>query len=516
MRHLDPGGVDADLTRMARLAREQLRRACVSFREYDLALAEHVVERDDVLDNLNLAVEEHAAAGLADGRGDPAFWRAALKVAANIERAGDAAQHIAERTRYMSGPAPDDVLWNEMEGLALAALDDSVRGFLTRDADVARRACLREPELDSAYSEIVERLEAAISRGGAAGAYLQVHSAAKYLEKIGDYALNIAEQALFLITGRRLKFGQLGSLERLISDPAPDGGFRRYWGGISGAVVASVEDVSGDRVIYKEGSRRKIAEEAERLARWAEIAPGATPRVLGTLDLRDRMALLREFVEGSLLSDILFDASVAAEEKLSLTTRLSDTLIELWTKTYRPEPAREGHVAQISARLDDVYALHPHLEPLGRSGIDRDGRPLPELLDRAQAIEDELTPPFSVWLHGDLNANNVVVTRAGALRFIDVHRSHFGDLAQDVAVFLVSCVRHGPISQDVQRAADEVRDRAAAFAAEHADSHFAQRLSLARARSLITSARVVIDPIEATRLFVSGIRELGDLAAVPS
>ena len=66
-------------------------------------------------------------------------------------------------------------------------------------------------------------------------------------------------------------------------------------------------------------------------------------------------------------------------------------------------------------------------------------------LDVLQRREAALAPPFSVWVHGDLNANNVVYDSATRqVVFIDVHRSRYGDYAGDVGVLLTSTFRQFP------------------------------------------------------------------------
>lgn len=518
----EPGSSDAirtDLVRMHRLVLDQLRRGLASFAERDATLAEVVIDRDDVVDNLNIAIEEAAIERLGhpESGEERRFVRAALKVAANLERAGDAACHIAERTLIAGreGRAPAPLVFPRLEALATISLDEAMRGFIEMDPEMARQACEREPELDAEYVSQVKRLEAALRTDPeAAASYLDSYAVMKYLEKIADYSLNIGEQALFVLTGRRLKFGQLRSLDRL--QPSAGAGFQRFWDGISGAVVARLGQPAFQSV-FKEGSERKIGAEAEQLDRWEQIAPGLTPHVLGTVSAEGRMALLREFVEGDLLSDLLFSGEVALERKVELASELAGVLKATWERTRRDEPAGDDYVGQIEQRLADVFALHPGLRSLAASGLD-DGRPLHVLLQECRRRQRGVGSTFSVWVHGDLNANNVIVSHSG-LRFIDVHRSHFGDHLQDVGVLLVSLIRAPGLSVELRAdlgSVSEVIERAATeFSGAHDDGGVEERLGLSRARSLITSARVVVDEAHAAELFRSGMRGLAAFAAAP-
>jgi len=403
-----------------------------------------------------------------------------------------------------------------LEALAVIGIDEAMRGFLGRDAAMARQACEREPELDAEYVAQLRPLEDAMRQDpAAAGAYLDVYVVMKYLEKIGDYALNIGEQALFVATGKRLKFAQLRSLD-LFGPMAGVSEFQRFWDGISGAVVARVGGDQDTQAVFKEGSERKIHEEADRLARWDRIAPGVTPAVFGTVGAESRMALLREFINGDVLSDMLLSPERSLERKLDLAQRLAALLGSIWDRTLTDEAPADDHVAQIEQRLDDVFALHPALRSLAEGGVDG-GPPLRSLLEAARLVQAEVAPKRSVWVHGDLNVNNVVVS-AGGLRLIDVHRSHFGDHLQDVGVLLVSLERAPNVPPAIRaqlaQVAEIIAGAARAFAAAHEDERAEARLVLSRARSLITSARIVVDEEHATALFCQGLAALAEFTSV--
>lgn len=516
--------LSADLTRMARLSLAQLQRGLRAFRASDLAEAEETIERDDVVDNLNLAIEDRCFALAATGsltEGQLRKVRATAKVAANLERIGDAGTHIAKRVRllYRDGVDPVPFSFEEMDARALLAVEEASEAFLRPDLEMAHRACLREPEFDGLYVRHIVDVRSRMQAYPSQITYLMhVLSVLKYLEKVLDYVLNIGEQAIFLVTGRRLKFSQMQQLDRLVGHAAPGAlEFRPYWDGISGAVVAQLSGGESP-LIYKEGGRRKIQAEADKLDAWGQVAGDLAPRVLRTITVRDRQALLREFVEGVRLSDLyLSDAS--RDQKLAVTKRLWDAVAAVWRNTLRHEAPRLDYVRQTRDRLPDVFTMHPELPEMAFGGdVDLD-----HLLDRAAALEPGLAPPVSVWLHGDFNASNVIYHEpTDQLKFIDVHRSHHGDYLQDVSVFLLSMQRRPGLSPavqgDVQAVNEFVESFARAFAEQHGDRAFAQRLKISLARSCITSSRIVVDPLLAARLLRRGVdllRELTDPGEPP-
>jgi phosphate transport system regulatory protein PhoU len=519
-----------DLIKMGRLVADQLERALQCFHELDIAAAGEVIERDDVIDNLNMSLEERCfdlatAPGLSAE--DRRLARAAVKIALNLERIGDTGTHIAKRVRLviLDQAKPVDFVFAELEQTALRAVRDVLDALAEQDLERARQACLRESEFDARYVAYIGEARRRMQAYPSEVPYL-LHCLAvmKYLEKVADYVLNIGEQEIFLSTGRRLKFSQYEQLGQLVPESGAAGEveFHPYWDGLSGAVVAQVRR-HGTPAIYKEGSRRKIEEEAQKLEAWARIPGDLTPRVFGSVTVKDREALLREFVDSPLLSE-LYLSDAPRERKLTATRRLLDAVRIVWRYTLVAEPPRIDYVEQIRRRLPEVYALHPSFRAIVDEGIAAEAGGervrIEELLVRAEALEPDLAPPVSVWLHGDLNANNVLYHEpSGQVKFIDVHRSRLGDYLQDASVFLLSMERRPALTpalrEDFAAINELVEAFARRFAAEHGDTAFERRLHLALARSCITSSRVVTDAPHAEHLLRRGLRLLA-LAAGPA
>ncbi len=498
-----------DLIRMGRLGSRQLRGALRAFEKLDLIESEKIIEGDDVFDALNLSIEEksYGLAGREFEEEEKRFLRSAVKVSSNLERVGDAACHIARRVSIAYWEKAEFIPFNlgEMESIALAAIKESLDAYLQKDLQLTERACLREPQLDAIYQEKLTGLRQKMKEDPQhITCLLYWYTVMKYLEKICDHTLNIGEQAIFLITGRRLKFSQYQQLDRLVSpETSLKYSFYPYYDGISGAVVARMDDGQG-MVLYKEGNKKKIAAEADKLLEWQKVSPSLTPRVITTTIQGDRETLLREFVAGDLLSDLyLSDGNI--QEKEEATRILFTVVVELWGLTLKEEKPVIDYVDQIRSRLGEVYAMHPYLEYLaGEEGLDI-------LLDAAKERETSLSPSFSVWLHGDFNINNVVCHK-GQVRFIDVHRSHYGDYLTDAGVFMVSTVRQphlrDKVCQDMERVRSMVMDAIGSFARARKDENFSSRLNLSLARSYITSSRVVVDEPHARWLFEQGVNLL--------
>ncbi len=129
---------------------------------------------------------------------------AVLKINADLERIGDQAVNIAERSRDMLNLEPVEINLDltAMGTLARTMLRDALNAFATEDADLARQVLESDDELDGmnhrAFSEITSLIESTpqASRFG-----LDMLIIARNLERVGDHATNIAEDVIFWLSG---------------------------------------------------------------------------------------------------------------------------------------------------------------------------------------------------------------------------------------------------------------------------------------------------------------------------
>jgi phosphate uptake regulator/aminoglycoside phosphotransferase (APT) family kinase protein len=494
---------------------EQLQDALAAFHDRDPARADAVVERDDVVDNLYAAQEERIFNALdpeSANVSETRRFRAALRVLSNLERIGDAACHIAKHCIMVSTepPAALEFPLEDLAEMAIVAMTESVDSFVKQDLQLAKNACERERELDELYVKKLKQVMDILDRGeGHARYMLHVLAVMKYLEKIADFALNIGEGTFYSVTGTRLKYPQFKQLETLLAEADQHGPvvYRHFWDGISGAIVLEIDSPDGQRMLFKEGSRRKMEPEFERAIEWEHVAPLRTPRLIGKAQDKERRAVLREFAQGALLQDLLLSTD-GDETKFASTRALGEALIDIWSSTLVTRPPRLDYSQQIRTRLREVIRRHPDLEELAKAELGKFGG-IFGALDVLQKVENTLAPPFSVWVHGDLNANNVVYDAATRqVVFIDVHRSRYGDYAGDVGVLLTSTFRQFPrkkIARTLALVNEALVDQTAKFALENHDARFDDRMKLARARALITSARLTDDADRAETLFTEGL-----------
>lgn len=130
----------------------------------------------------------------------------ALKMISDMERIGDQATDIAEIAQSIRGRhQQSNAMIHNMAEAAIAMVSESVESFVRRDQALAQKVIGDDDVVDHLFDavkkELIERV-GGDSRNGEY--YLDLLMIAKYLERIGDHATNIAEWVLFSITGRHV------------------------------------------------------------------------------------------------------------------------------------------------------------------------------------------------------------------------------------------------------------------------------------------------------------------------
>ena len=128
---------------------------------------------------------------------------AALKMISDLERIGDQAADIAELTSYVRVPDGSGVLHiADMTRAVIGMVTDSVDSFVKRDLELARAVCAADDRVDELFDQVKRELIDMIAADAAWGQQgLDLLMVAKYLERIGDHATNVAEWVEYSITG---------------------------------------------------------------------------------------------------------------------------------------------------------------------------------------------------------------------------------------------------------------------------------------------------------------------------
>ncbi len=193
-----------ELIRMASYAVGAVRKAQAALERGDAAAAKNIVEGDENVNRFEKEIEQRAlriiikyqpvANDLRDVTG-------ALKMITDIERIGDQAADIASVFLKIGEAVRDDdlsAMFAHVADMATAA----VNAFVNGDRKLAEKTIALDDRSDEMFTSIKDKMcERLKSRPEEAEKIIYIMMIAKYLERIGDHAVNICEWAVFVKTG---------------------------------------------------------------------------------------------------------------------------------------------------------------------------------------------------------------------------------------------------------------------------------------------------------------------------
>jgi phosphate transport system protein len=142
---------------------------------------------------------------------DLRFLAMALRLITDLERIGDEAINITERTVKDDGDAKS-LVGSDLAAMAGAARDmlhEALDALVQFDSEAAEHVLGRDEAVDRACATVIAAMTAHMSRNpGEVRAGLRVIRVAKYLERIADHATNVAEQVIFMVRGDDVRHGQ--------------------------------------------------------------------------------------------------------------------------------------------------------------------------------------------------------------------------------------------------------------------------------------------------------------------
>jgi aminoglycoside phosphotransferase (APT) family kinase protein len=329
------------------------------------------------------------------------------------------------------------------------------------------------------------------------------------VEQMGDALLNISEALISANLGQPVNIERYHSLKdsvaRLDLDSVAIESLAETRSGSNISGISANDDDNGYVAIFKEGQKRKVKEERQGVENWHEIFPGLAPKILSYRKRGQSASLLIEHLAGMTFEQILLNES---RPLLDETCRqLTRTLDSVWKETRNKKVVPADHMSQLCNRLGEVYAIHPEFENDSMSVCGHTIPSFETLLKKAKIAEAKIKPPFSVYIHGDFNVDNIIYDPLEKrINFIDLHRSSYMDYIQDVSVFMVSNYRL-QILEARSRArilciARKFHQFAAKFARDAGDDTFEYRLAFGLARSFATSTRFVLDKSLARAMYL--------------
>ena len=198
--------LNVELIRMGALCEEAISDACKALLEGNVQLANNAKELEREIDQKERNIESLCMRLLLQQQPvarDLRTISSALKMISDMERIGDQAEDIAELTRFTREAGPVDMVHiGDMARAVVVMVTDSVDAFVKKDLDLARKVMAADDQVDALFDQVKRELIQLISTDANQGELsLDLLMVAKYLERIGDHATNIAEWVEYSLTG---------------------------------------------------------------------------------------------------------------------------------------------------------------------------------------------------------------------------------------------------------------------------------------------------------------------------
>ncbi len=196
------------ILQMGNLVRGMLAEALVAIIDKDVAAVERAIATDKQINHLDQTIEQQATVVLALQNPmavDLRFVTSALRIAGELERAGDLAKNIAKRSQKMDHyviPAAVVATLRKMVELVSDMLGDALTAIETRNPDKAVRVWSQDDAVDELYHQVLTAMQAEMTADPKNILYCtHVLFAAKNFERIADYAASLAKTVYYVTSG---------------------------------------------------------------------------------------------------------------------------------------------------------------------------------------------------------------------------------------------------------------------------------------------------------------------------
>jgi len=201
----------ARVLHMGAAVEDLVARSIQALTERNLELAQQAIHLESEIDEQEIQIEEECLKLLAlyqPVAGDLRFVTAVLKINNDLERMGDLGRHIAERALVLSQHR-EVRLPVDLRNMA-AAVQKMVRtamdAVVNQDSEIALRVIHADNEIDEYHQEMFPLIARQMRTApDTIEVLLHVLSASRHLERIADYATNIAEDVVYLVRGEIIR-----------------------------------------------------------------------------------------------------------------------------------------------------------------------------------------------------------------------------------------------------------------------------------------------------------------------
>lgn len=197
-----------DVVKMGERVEIAVHKSLEALLKKDKALADEVVREDDIIDEMNMAIEERSLHMLARQQPvarDLRLISSILKIVIHLERIGDYAFNIAKVSRRLdkgteSKPILDTI--SKMAKTTEEVVANSVKVFKERDINLAHSLAEMDNSIDEGFKRLIRELARCVSDETCDVDWsTAMILASRNIERLADHAVDIGEQVIYLVTG---------------------------------------------------------------------------------------------------------------------------------------------------------------------------------------------------------------------------------------------------------------------------------------------------------------------------
>ena len=479
--------------------------------------AENIFKRSGYISNLKQRIHDACYRYIAtiDNSDAPEVLRvrAIDIIATELERIAELGEEFVQQSIYLEDPGRKNFprLLSQID-LVIEAVAMVHTALFENDTQVAIKIGRTQGRLERKFRKLLKKNAASLRDTSDAENLLSISFTAYSIERMGDSLLAISEAIISSSLGMVMdstRFQAMQDISKITeSTSAEEMNIQNVAETRSGAAISSIQLSDGDSsypAIFKQGYTKKLKRERKGVENWHDVFPGLAPQILSWKKKGKSASLLIEHLSGNTFEQIVLNES--NEMLTEVLQVLKSTLYSVWTETLADKPVAAQFMRQLDKRISDVYAVHPEFRDSLQKICGHEIASFDSLAATAAEIESELEAPFSVYIHGDFNIDNLIYdASSGQLRYVDLHRSRYMDYVQDVSVFMVSNYRLQVLDPAVRRRIAAVIYNfyriAAEFANKNNDRTFEVRLGFGLVRSLATSTRFILDRDLARGMFL--------------
>ncbi len=203
--------VRQELVHMGQIVQDAIKNAVDALARRDKALAQQVMDGDDLIDSMQVEIEDRCISLIARQQPvatDLRILGTGLKITTDLERIGDHAFDIAKIVLLIGDEPLIKPLVDipRMAVMAQSMLEDSLQAYLKLDIQLAEKVCRDDDLVDQLYHQVFrELLTYMLEDPKKINQATQLIFVARYLERIADHSTNVAEWVIYLVTGERLR-----------------------------------------------------------------------------------------------------------------------------------------------------------------------------------------------------------------------------------------------------------------------------------------------------------------------